>query len=139
MLDFGANDITVKLRQFDRDVEKSELQGEQVTVADRMDRILYESRPVEAAIVCLPARNEDIYANPGDEEGDPSMTRSFAPEMFLPGGAQDGDWLSFSGRATPVEGDGIMVDAGNSALRVDTSVLPGALASPRHFCATVCR
>ncbi len=130
VLDCGENAITVELDQFDWDVEKSELQGEKVKATGRMDRNLCQSRSIEAAIVYVPAQNEQIYANRGDEDGNPSMTRSFAPELFLPAGAQDGDWLSFSGRVTAIEGDEIMADTADPTLRVDTSLIPGAIDVP---------
>lgn len=128
VLDYGDNDITVELDRFDWDIAKSGLAGQQVTVTGRMDRNLYDQRSIEAGLVYVPAQAEYIYANPADEEGDPTEALSFAPGLFA--GAREGDWLSFSGRVTAIEGDEIMVDTGVATLRVDTSILPGALASP---------
>lgn len=128
MLDYGENDITVELDQFDWDLERSLLQGEQVTVAGRIDRNMHDSKSIEAAVVFVPRLNEYIYADPADEEGDPSVTGRVVPGLFA--GASDGDWLSFSGNVTGVDGDEIMVDTGMSVLRVDTSPVPGGLITP---------
>ena len=104
------------------------MSGDRVTVTGRMDRDLYDTRSIEAATVYIPRLNEYLYADPADEEGDLSVTRSFAPGLFA--GADEGDWLSFSGRVTAVDGDEITVDTGISSMRVDTSPIPGDLDPP---------
>ena len=119
MLDYGDNDITVELDQFNWDIAKSLLQGEQVIVIGRMDSTLYDERSVEAATVYVPRLQEFIYADPEDEEGDPSLTRGFAPGIFsVP---EDGDWVSIAGSVTEQVGDVITVQTGVSLLNVDTS------------------
>lgn len=119
MLDYGDNDITVELDQFNWEVDKSLLQGEQVTVIGRMDSGLGDSRSVEAATVYVPRLQEFIYADPEDEEGDPSLTRGFMPGIFsIP---EEGDWVSFAGSVTEEVGDMITVQTGVSLLNVDTS------------------
>ncbi len=128
MLDYGEDDITVELDKFDWDVERSVMQGEWVTVTGRLDRNLFDNRSIEAATVYVPRLNEYLYANPADEEGDLSLTHHIAP-VHVPT-ADEGDWLSFSGRVTAVDGDEIMVDTGISSLQVDTSPIPGDLVSP---------
>src|SRR6056297_1890084 len=128
VLDYGEDDITVELDKFDWTVERSVLDDAQVTVTGRMDRHLYDNKSIEAAVVYVPSLNEYLYANPADEEGDPSLAGSFTPGLFA--GADDGDWLSFSGRVTEIEGDELLVNTGVSRLRVDTSVVPGAMVSP---------
>ena len=129
LLDYGDNDITVELDKFDWEVDKSILRGEQVTVSGRMDRNLFDTRTIEAALVYVPRLNEYIYADPEDEEGDPTVMGDIAPGLFS--GARDGDWMSFSGRVTGIEGDEILVDTGMSVLRVDTRpAIPGGLVTP---------
>ncbi len=128
VLDYGENDITVELDQFDWRVERSVLDGAQVTVTGRMDRNFYDNRSIEAAVVYVSSLNEYLYADPTDEEGDPARSGNFTPGFFT--GADDGEWLSFSGRVTEIKGDELSVDTGVSRLRVDTSVVPGALVAP---------
>lgn len=128
LLDYGQDDITIELDKFDWDVERSVLPGDRVTVTGRMDRNLYDARSIEAATVFVPRLNEYIYADPEDEEGDPSLSYRFTPGVYS--GSDDGDWMSFSGLVTAMEGDEIMVDTGISSIRVDTSPVPGGLVSP---------
>ena len=90
-----------------------------------MDRNLYDTRSIEAATVYVPRLNEYIYADPADEEGDPSVVRQFAPGIYF--GPEDGDWLTFSGRVTAVDGDEITVETASSTFLVDTSPVPGDL------------
>lgn len=127
-LDYGEDDIIVEMDTFDWDVGTSLVQGDRVTVTGRMDRSLFDARSIEAATVYIPRLSEYLYADPTDEEGDPTATRSFAPGYFYR--PDEGDWLSFSGRVTGVEGDEIMVDTGVSTFRVDTSPVPGGLVPP---------
>ena len=128
VLDYGEDDITVELDKFDWAVDRSDLFDRQVNVIGRMDRNLYDNRSIEAAVVYVPSLGEYLYADPEDEEGDPSVTRSFAPGMFS--GTQVGDWVAFSGRVTGVEDNQIMVESAMSTLTVDTSLTPDVLVAP---------
>lgn len=127
-LDYGEDDIIVEMDTFDWDVGTSLVQDDRVTVTGRMDRSFYDARSIEASTVYIPRLSEYLYADPTDEEGDPTVTRSFAPGFFYR--PDEGDWLSFSGRVTGAEGDEIMVDTGVSTFRVDTTPVPGNLVAP---------
>jgi uncharacterized protein YdeI (BOF family) len=128
VLDYGDGDVTVDLDRFNWAVDKSLLQDKQVTVTGRMDRNFYDDRSIEAGLVYVPSLNEYIYADPQDEDSDPSLRTNFALGLFA--GAKEGDWLSFSGRVTGIEGDEILIDNGISTLRVDTSPIPDGLVPP---------
>ena len=129
LLDYGDNDITVELDKFDWSIDRAILEGQYVSVTGRMDRNFGDNRSIEAATVYVPAFSQYIYADPADEEGDPSVVRSFLPGAF-PVTGSDGDFLAVSGRVTEVGPAEIMIDTGSSALRVDTTLIPGALDAP---------
>lgn len=125
VLDYGVDDITVEMDKFNWAVDRSMLPGEKVTVTGRMDRHFNDSRTIEAATVYVPRLNEYLYADPEDEEGDRSMLGNLTPQ--LPPPAEEGDWLSFTGRVTAVDGDEITVTNQANEYRVDTSPVPGDL------------
>lgn len=129
LLDYGENDITVELDQFDWSIDRTVLEGQYVSVTGRMDRNFGDNRSIEAATVYVPALNQYLYADPEDEEGDPSVIRSFLPGAF-PVTASDGEFLAVSGQVTGVGPAEIIIDTGNSPLRVDTRLIPGALDKP---------
>ncbi|MHA7886422.1 hypothetical protein [Roseicyclus sp.] len=129
LLDYGDNDITVELDRFDWSIDRAALEGRYVNVTGRMDRNFGDTRSIEAATVHVPALNDYIYADPADEEGDPSVVRSFLPGAF-PATASDGAFLAVSGRVTEVGTAAIIIDIGTSPLRVDTRLIPGAPDAP---------
>lgn len=123
VLDYGDDDITVEMDRFDWTGDKTILVGDEVRVMGRMDRGFRERRSIEAATVFVPRLSEFLYADPEDEEGDPSFVRGFAPGLFA--GPEEGDWLSFTGRVVGVDGDEITVASPANEYRVDTSAMPG--------------
>lgn len=126
VLDYGDDDITVEMDKFDWAVDKAVLPGERVVVTGLLDRSFYDHRTIEASTVHVLRLNEYLYADPVDEEGDSPIVGGYGHGPAAK--VEDGDWLSFTGLVTAVDGDEIIVANPANEYRVDTRpIIPGDL------------
>lgn len=115
-LDYGENDITVEMDDFDTYNENILLEGDEVTVTGRIDKDFVDSKTLEASSVYLDSLNEYFYANSMDEEDGYS---SFAANDYW----DDGEWISMTGEVKSITEDQFVLDAGFREYNVDISEL----------------
>ena len=116
LLDYGEGLITVEMDDWDWYHEGNNiLDGDRVTVYGKIDNDLYEARTIEASSVFVKGLNTFFFANPDDEEVDPSIG---AFNMTLP--AEDGSRVNLSGNVDKINGRVFMLDTGPSKIKVDT-------------------
>lgn len=115
-LDYGKNDITVEMDDFDSYDENILLEGDEVTVTGRVDKDFVDNKTLEASSVYLDSLNEYFYASSSDEEDGYS---SFAANDYWDGG----DWVSLTGEVKSITEDQFVLDAGFREYDVDISQL----------------
>lgn len=115
-LDYGKNDITVEMDDFDAYDDNFLLAGDDVTVTGRIDADFVDSKRLEASSVYVAALNEYFYASAADEE---DGYYSFAAADYWDGG----DWISMTGEVTSVDGSQFTLSAGSTDYVVETDEL----------------
>lgn len=115
-LDYGENDITVEMDDFDVYDENFVLAGDEVTVTGRIDADFAGSKRLEANSVYVASLNEYFYASAADEE---DGYYSFAATDYWDGG----DWISLTGEVTSIDGSQFTLNAASTDYTVETDNL----------------
>jgi hypothetical protein len=119
MLDYGRGQITVEMDDWDWYREGYKLvDGDEVTVHGRIDADMFEKRTIEAGSVYVKDHSTFFYASSSDEE-DAMFTTAFYSSMPLSMGE-----TRATGEVISIDGRTMLVDAGSTRVRVDTSKLP---------------
>lgn len=112
-LDYGDENITVELDDFDPFSENVLVQGDEVTVTGKMDTDFVTNKTLEANSVYVAALNEYFYAAAADEE---DGYYSSTTNDYWDGG----EGISMTGEVASIDGEQFTLDAGISAYVVDT-------------------
>ncbi len=115
-LDYGTNDVTVEMDDFDTYDENLLIEGDKVTVTGLVDKDFVDNRTLEASSVYVDSLNEYFYASSADEE---DGYYSYVANDFWDGG----DWVSVTGEVSAVDKGQFTVDAGVREYDVDISQL----------------
>lgn len=115
-LDYGDNDITVEMDDFDGYDDNFLIAGDNVTVTGRIDSDFVTDKTIEASSVYVKSLNEYFYASSADEE---DGYYSYAATNYW----DDGDWISLTGEVTSVDGGEFTLDAGFNDYVVDIGEL----------------
>lgn len=116
-LNFGDGTVVVEMDDADRDADGYDLaQGDQVTVAGRIDDDLFEETAIEASSVYVPETSTFFFASAMDEED--------IYAVLMPGVVYDPASASVMGRVAEVESDEFTIDAGTESIRVDVDEMP---------------
>lgn len=112
-LDYGDNDLTVEMDDFDLYDENFVIDGDEVTVTGRIDTDFVENKTLEASSVYVESLNEYFYASAADEE---DGYNSFVANDYWDGG----DWITMTGEVESVDGQTFTLDTGVVNYVIDT-------------------
>ncbi|GAK34733.1 hypothetical protein JCM17846_02480 [Iodidimonas nitroreducens] len=112
-LDYGDDDLTVEMDDFDVYDENLLEEGDQVTVSGRIDTDFVENKSLEASSVYVDTLNEYFYASAADEE---DGYYSFVANDYWDGG----DWISLTGEVISIDDNHFTLDAGLVEYVIDT-------------------
>ena len=111
-LDYGANELTIEMDDFDSYDENLLIAGDQVTVSGMIDTDFVDNKTLEASSVYVDNLNEFFYASSADEE---DGYYSYAANDYWDGG----DWISLTGEVTSVDGEILKLDTGVGEYVID--------------------
>lgn len=112
-LDYGENDVTVEMDDFDSYDENLLVAGDQVTVSGVIDTDFVDNKTLEASSVYVDNLNEFFYASSADEE---DGYYSYAANDYWDGG----DWISVTGEVESVDGRTFTLETGVADYVIDT-------------------
>ena len=111
-LDYGANELTIEMDDFDSYDENLLIAGDQVTVSGMIDTDFVDNKTLEASSVYVDNLNEFFYASSADEE---DGYYSYAANDYWDGG----DWISLTGEVASVDGETFTLDTGVGEYVID--------------------
>ena len=111
-LDYGANELTIEMDDFDSYDENLLIAGDQVTVSGMIDTDFVDNKTLEASSVYVDNLNEFFYASSADEE---DGYYSYAANDYWDGG----DWISRTGEVASVDGETFTLDTGVGEYVID--------------------
>lgn len=114
VLDYGKNDITVEMDDYDWYDENALIVGDEVTVTGRMDNDFLHSRRIEASSVYVDSIHTRFYASAADEE-------DFLPAVD--GAIVGNGGVTVTGTIEAIVGDEMTVDAAFFDYKVDAGSL----------------
>jgi uncharacterized protein YdeI (BOF family) len=116
VLDYGEGLVTVEMDDWDWYSQSAALiEGDQVTVNGRIDDDLFEARSIEASSVYVDDLNTYFYDASAADEEDVVATYIYYEHPPL-----DDSWVSVSGTVQNIKGRELVLDTGDSTVRVDT-------------------
>ena len=115
-LDYGDNELTVEMDDFDAYDENLVIEGDKVTVSGMVDADFVDNKTLEASSVYVDPLNEFFYASAADEE---DGYNSFAANDYWDGG----DWITLTGEVASVDGQTFTLDAGAEEYVIDTTLM----------------
>ncbi len=113
VLDYGKDNITVEMDDWDSLVNEADLlkKNETVTVKGRIDKDLFETRTIEAGTVYVHDRNIFYFADSADEEFEVYSLGALHPEK---------SWVSIIGRVKNLNGSQFDLDTGFNDFKIET-------------------
>lgn len=111
-LDYGANELTIEMDDFDSYDENLLIAGDQVTVSGMIDTDFVDNKTLEASSVYVDNLNEFFYASSADEE---DGYYNYAANDYWDGG----DWISLTGEVASVDGETFTLDTGVGEYVID--------------------
>lgn len=122
-LDYGKDKITVETDDFASDTLRSLKKGDRVTVSGRIDDGFFSSKDIVASTVHMNSSNQTLSANRNEMDA----SRSVFPgsDMNAANRAEDGEWVSMTGKVSKMDGDEFTIQTGSQSVAVDASDADG--------------